>query len=105
MTAAIAAAIGLLMIIDPVVVAAVRMAGFGPPSVGHATFASAVQSSIGNVAAGSMFSTFQSAGAGGAGLGALKTMLTAAVGLGLAAGLVGSVVMMATHGEGVKADL
>jgi hypothetical protein len=49
--------------------------GFGATGVGAGTIAAAVQSSIGDVAAGSAFAILQSAGAGGTGLSFVNTVI------------------------------
>ncbi|OCK86955.1 uncharacterized protein K441DRAFT_671561 [Cenococcum geophilum 1.58] len=66
----ILATTGLAIVAAPAVVSAptLLVSGFGSTGVGAGTTAAGAQSSIGNVVAGSVFSTLQSAGTGGAGL-------------------------------------
>ncbi|KAH8801371.1 hypothetical protein F5884DRAFT_862071 [Xylogone sp. PMI_703] len=58
-------------------VPALGVVGFGPGGIGAGTWAAGIQSGIGNVAAGSVFATMQSAGAGGAGAAVLNTAVQA----------------------------
>ncbi|OCK92363.1 uncharacterized protein K441DRAFT_678911 [Cenococcum geophilum 1.58] len=65
---------GLIVLVAPTVVSApvLLATGFSSSGVGAGTIAAGAQGSIGNVAAGSVFATLQSAGAGGAGLAAVN---------------------------------
>ncbi|KAL7909047.1 hypothetical protein GGI35DRAFT_425261 [Trichoderma velutinum] len=74
--ATVATGTGLLVVAAPAVLTAPIMglagaAGFTPAGIAASSAASAIHASIGNVAAGSIFATFQSAAAGGYGVGVL----------------------------------
>ncbi|KAK1255314.1 hypothetical protein MKX08_009309 [Trichoderma sp. CBMAI-0020] len=66
------------------------MVGFTPAGVAGASLASALQASIGNVAAGSLFATMQSAAAGGYGVAALAGTAQAIGGAVAGAGSIGT---------------
>ncbi|KAM0453467.1 hypothetical protein ACHAO4_005060 [Trichoderma viride] len=66
------------------------MVGFTPAGVAGASIASALQASIGNVAAGSLFATIQSAAAGGYGVAALTGTAQAVGGAVAGAGSIGT---------------
>lgn len=66
------------------------MVGFTPAGVAGASIASALQASIGNVAAGSIFATIQSAAAGGYGVAALAGTAQAVGGAVAGAGSIGT---------------
>ncbi|KAJ5796398.1 uncharacterized protein N7518_004938 [Penicillium psychrosexuale] len=81
---AVAGAGGVAVVAAPVLVTAPILSGLGFNTAGVAagSFAAAIQSSIGNVAAGSLFAAGQSAGAGAGGLG-LVAVNTAAQAAGV----------------------
>ncbi|KAL7901630.1 hypothetical protein HDV64DRAFT_241580 [Trichoderma sp. TUCIM 5745] len=66
------------------------MVGFTPAGVAGASIASALQATIGNVAAGSLFATIQSAAAGGYGVAALTGTAQAIGGTVAGAGSIGT---------------
>ncbi|KAL9479743.1 hypothetical protein ACSS6W_004529 [Trichoderma asperelloides] len=66
------------------------MAGFTQAGIAGASIASALQASIGNVAAGSIFATVQSAAAGGYGVAALTGTVQAVGGAVAGAGSIGT---------------
>ncbi|KAG8630678.1 hypothetical protein KVT40_002297 [Elsinoe batatas] len=68
------AATGFSVLVAPAIVSApaLLMSGFGSTGVVAGTAAATTQSTLGNVAAGSVFATLQSAGAGGFGLAAIN---------------------------------
>ncbi|KAL7795960.1 hypothetical protein V8C37DRAFT_372647 [Trichoderma ceciliae] len=83
--ASVATGAGILAVAAPAVVTAPILgmagaAGFTPAGIAASSIASAVHASIGNVAAGSIFATMQSAAAGGYGLATLTTAAQAAGG-------------------------
>ncbi|KAF4547163.1 Hypothetical protein D9617_55g071570 [Elsinoe fawcettii] len=77
------AATGFSVLAAPAIVSApaLLMSGFGSTGIGAGTVAAAAQSAVGNVAAGSVFATLQSAGAGGVGLAAVNGMIQIGGGL------------------------
>jgi len=83
---------GIAIVAAPAVVSApaLLVSGFGSTGVGAGTIAAGAQGSIGNVVAGSVFATLQSAGAGGTGLAVVNGVvqigggIMAAIGSGVA---------------------
>ncbi|PKK49225.1 hypothetical protein CI102_4796 [Trichoderma harzianum] len=92
--ATVATGTGLLVVAAPAVLTAPIMsfagaAGFTPAGIAASSAASAIHASIGNVVAGSVFATFQSAAAGGYGVGVLAGAAQTAGGAVAGAGGVG----------------
>ncbi|KAL7955706.1 hypothetical protein V8C34DRAFT_234970 [Trichoderma compactum] len=94
--ATVATGTGLLVFAAPAILTAPIMglagaAGITPAGIAASSAASAIHASIGNVAAGSIFATLQSAAAGGYGVGVLAGAAQTAGGAVAGAGSVGGV--------------
>ncbi|KAI4596567.1 hypothetical protein KJ359_005323 [Pestalotiopsis sp. 9143b] len=77
-------AAGMNAAMPAVVAPALSAVGFTPAGIAAGSIAAGVHSTIGNVAAGSLFATLQSAGMGGYGVGVVNTVAQTVRGVGYA---------------------